>query len=92
MHKREILKGALAGGVLASPIGRVAAQADRPIRVGMTVSSTGTFALAARGQKVASAVIRADVADDQQLALDVLLDCVEKRVSKPPTRRKRGPE
>ena len=52
MHKREILKGALAGGVLASPIGRVAAQADRPIRVGMTVSSTGTFALAAQsGQR-----------------------------------------
>jgi branched-chain amino acid transport system substrate-binding protein len=52
MDKRELLKTALATGVLASPIARVRAQADRPIRIGMTVSSTGTFALAAQsGQR-----------------------------------------
>lgn len=52
MDKRELLKTALATGVLASPIAQLQAQTDRPIRLGMTVSSTGTFALAAQsGQR-----------------------------------------
>lgn len=52
---------------------------DDPAREAMRFKTVlrPTFALTARGQKVASAVIRADVADDQQLALDVLLDCVD---------------
>jgi branched-chain amino acid transport system substrate-binding protein len=46
------LRAALATGVLAAPMARVHAQADRPIRIGMTVSSSGTFALAAQsGQR-----------------------------------------
>ena len=52
MDKREFLKATLATGALAIPMARVHAQADRPIRIGMTVSSTGTFALAAQsGQR-----------------------------------------
>ena len=48
MDKRSLLKTALATGALASPVLRAYAQADAPIRIGMTVSSTGTFALAAQ--------------------------------------------
>jgi branched-chain amino acid transport system substrate-binding protein len=48
VDKREFLKAALAAGVLATPVARVHAQADRPIRIGMTVSSSGTYALAAQ--------------------------------------------
>lgn len=48
MDKRSLLKSALAAGALSSPMVRAYAQADRPIRIGMTVSSTGTFALAAQ--------------------------------------------
>ena len=52
MDKRGFLKAAVATGVLVTPMARVHAQADRPIRIGMTVSSTGTFALAAQsGQR-----------------------------------------
>jgi branched-chain amino acid transport system substrate-binding protein len=52
VDKREFLKAAVATGVLVTPMARVHAQADRPIRIGMTVSSTGTFALAAQsGQR-----------------------------------------
>jgi branched-chain amino acid transport system substrate-binding protein len=52
VDKREFLRAALATGVLATPMARVHAQADRPIRIGMTVSSSGTFALAAQsGQR-----------------------------------------
>jgi branched-chain amino acid transport system substrate-binding protein len=52
VDKRDFLKAALATGVLATPMARVHAQADRPIRIGMTVSSSGTFALAAQsGQR-----------------------------------------
>lgn len=48
MDKRTLLKTALATGALSSPVLRAYAQADAPIRIGMTVSSTGTFALAAQ--------------------------------------------
>ncbi len=52
MDKRQLLKSALAGGVLTSPLVRAQAPAERPIRLGMTVSSSGTFALAAQsGQR-----------------------------------------
>lgn len=48
MDKRSLLKSALAAGALATPAVRAYAQSDKPIRIGMTVSSTGTFALAAQ--------------------------------------------
>jgi branched-chain amino acid transport system substrate-binding protein len=52
MDKRQLLKTALATGVMASPLARAQAPADKPIRIGMTVSSSGTFALAAQsGQR-----------------------------------------
>ncbi|MBP6814470.1 MAG: amino acid ABC transporter substrate-binding protein [Burkholderiaceae bacterium] len=52
MDKRQLLKTALATGVIASPLARAQAPADKPIRLGMTVSSSGTFALAAQsGQR-----------------------------------------
>ena len=52
MDKRQLLKTALATGVMASPLARAQAPADKPIRLGMTVSSSGTFALAAQsGQR-----------------------------------------
>jgi branched-chain amino acid transport system substrate-binding protein len=52
VDKREFLKAAVATGVLATPMARVHAQSNPPIRIGMTVSSTGTFALAAQsGQR-----------------------------------------
>ncbi|HPU53211.1 MAG TPA: ABC transporter substrate-binding protein, partial [Burkholderiaceae bacterium] len=52
MDKRQLLKGALASGAMASPMVRAQAPADKPIRIGMTVSSSGTFALAAQsGQR-----------------------------------------
>lgn len=51
MDKRTLLKASLATGVLAAPALHLRAQ-ERPIRIGMTVSSTGTFALAAQsGQR-----------------------------------------
>lgn len=52
MDKRELLKATLATGVLASPVSQLRAQSAGPIRLGMTVSSSGTFALAAQsGQR-----------------------------------------
>lgn len=52
MDKRELLKATLATGVLASPVSSLRAQSAAPIRIGMTVSSSGTFALAAQsGQR-----------------------------------------
>jgi branched-chain amino acid transport system substrate-binding protein len=47
MHRRHVLL-ALAAPALLALAGGAAAQADKPIRIGMTVSSTGTFALAAQ--------------------------------------------
>ena len=47
MHRRNVLL-ALAAPALLALAGGAAAQADKPIRIGMTVSSTGTFALAAQ--------------------------------------------
>ncbi|HSG76768.1 MAG TPA: amino acid ABC transporter substrate-binding protein [Burkholderiales bacterium] len=47
MHRRNVLL-ALAAPALFALAGVAAAQADKPIRIGMTVSSTGTFALAAQ--------------------------------------------
>ncbi|MDH4175247.1 MAG: ABC transporter substrate-binding protein, partial [Betaproteobacteria bacterium] len=47
MHRRNVLL-ALAAPALFALAGGAAAQADKPIRIGMTVSSTGTFALAAQ--------------------------------------------
>jgi branched-chain amino acid transport system substrate-binding protein len=47
MHRRHALL-ALAAPALLALAGGAAAQADKPIRIGMTVSSTGTFALAAQ--------------------------------------------
>ena len=52
MFKRELFKAILAASVLSLPVAQVYAQADKPIRIGMTVSSSGTFALAAQsGQR-----------------------------------------
>jgi branched-chain amino acid transport system substrate-binding protein len=52
MDKRALLKATLATGVLAGPVSTLRAQAAAPIRIGMTVSSSGTFALAAQaGQR-----------------------------------------
>jgi branched-chain amino acid transport system substrate-binding protein len=47
MHRRSVLL-ALAAPVLIAGAGSAFAQAGKPIRIGMTVSSTGTFALAAQ--------------------------------------------
>lgn len=47
MHRRNVLL-ALAAPALLALAGGAAAQAGKPIRIGMTVSSTGTFALAAQ--------------------------------------------
>jgi len=47
MHRRNVLL-ALAAPALFALAGGAAAQADKPIRIGMTVSSAGTFALAAQ--------------------------------------------
>ena len=47
MHRRSFLL-ALTAPALISVAGAALAQADKPIRIGMTVSSTGTFALAAQ--------------------------------------------
>lgn len=47
MHRRNVLL-ALAAPALLALAGGAAAQADKPIRIGMTVSSAGTFALAAQ--------------------------------------------
>ena len=52
MFKRELFKAILAASVLSLPVAQAYAQADKPIRIGMTVSSSGTFALAAQsGQR-----------------------------------------
>ena len=52
MEKRDVLKAALAAGVMTSPLSTLRAQTTAPIRIGMTVSSSGTFALAAQsGQR-----------------------------------------
>jgi hypothetical protein len=42
------MKAPLAVGVLGTPMARVQAQGNRPIRVGMTVSSVGRLALTAQ--------------------------------------------
>src|SRR3990170_2470365 len=47
MHRRHFLL-ALAAPALIGAAGSALAQADKPIRIGMTVASTGTFALAAQ--------------------------------------------
>ena len=47
MHRRNVLL-ALAAPALLALAGGATAQADKPIRIGMTVSSAGTFALAAQ--------------------------------------------
>lgn len=47
MHRRSVLL-ALAAPVLIAGAASAFAQAGKPIRIGMTVSSTGTFALAAQ--------------------------------------------
>lgn len=47
MHRRNVLL-ALAAPALLALAGGAVAQADKPIRIGMTVSSAGTFALAAQ--------------------------------------------
>lgn len=47
MHRRSVLL-ALVAPVLIAGAGSAFAQAGKPIRIGMTVSSTGTFALAAQ--------------------------------------------
>ncbi len=47
MHRRNFLL-ALTAPALISVAGAALAQADKPIRIGMTVASTGTFALAAQ--------------------------------------------
>jgi hypothetical protein len=47
MHRRNVLL-ALAAPALFALAGGAAAQADKPSRIGMKESTTGTFALAAQ--------------------------------------------